>query len=436
MTSSSIRSLTGVRSSAWHHSDFSKVEFARSTTLTSIDFSCVLEHTLIASLIRMPSLTHLGAQVDSIDVISRAFQSSSSLSARPSPLISLKLNVFQEVDTKEIAQTISTHFPHLRTLHLDNTVDLSAFQPMLCLEDLECSRCEPLSLPDFTNFTTRMPSLTRLDVPTYLLPESWGLALASSCPHLTSLKLRQYPYLNVSSVFSSDAQALSPLPLTTLSLGGLVYMSTLKAIGHLLTLRSLSLEKCDDVFQLNGARAISHLPALAKLELRHPSGSTFGNETAALELLLQSLHMLEELHLQISALTEDIALSLAHHPSLTRLSLTVDFLPASTALTTIITESKSVSSFTIALAFGGRLQNMSLEHLQRNVHLLDTNLFDWCHGIGSGECERMKYTRNRPLLHNWQCICVLLASYRANMHSPIRDSMVVADDRCGELLAG
>jgi hypothetical protein len=33
-------------------------------------------------------------------------------------------------------------------------------------------------------------------------------------------------------------------------------------------------------------------------------------------------------------------------------------------------------------------------------------------------------TRNRCLLHNWQCICVLLASYRANVHSPIRDSIL------------
>jgi hypothetical protein len=32
--------------------------------------------------------------------------------------------------------------------------------------------------------------------------------------------------------------------------------------------------------------------------------------------------------------------------------------------------------------------------------------------------------RNRRALHNWQCVCVLLASYRANAHSPIRDSIL------------
>jgi hypothetical protein len=32
--------------------------------------------------------------------------------------------------------------------------------------------------------------------------------------------------------------------------------------------------------------------------------------------------------------------------------------------------------------------------------------------------------RNRRVLHNWQCVCVLLASYRANVCSPIRDSML------------
>jgi hypothetical protein len=45
----------------------------------------------------------------------------------------------------------------------------------------------------------------------------------------------------------------------------------------------------------------------------------------------------------------------------------------------------------------------------------------------SDACQQLKYkyeSRNRRLLHNWRCICVLLASYRANVHSPIRDSML------------
>lgn len=54
-----------------------------------------------------------------------------------------------------------------------------------------------------------------------------------------------------------------------------------------------------------------------------------------------------------------------------------------------------------------------------NVHLLDTDL------LCADPVLQYKYaTRNLRLLHNWQCICVLFASYRANAHSSICDSIL------------
>jgi hypothetical protein len=61
-----------------------------------------------------------------------------------------------------------------------------------------------------------------------------------------------------------------------------------------------------------------------------------------------------------------------------------------------------------------------LPALLRNVHLLQTNIF-------VSEEQSLKhqfFARNHRLLHNWQRVCVLLASYRANCASVIRDSVL------------
>lgn len=55
------------------------------------------------------------------------------------------------------------------------------------------------------------------------------------------------------------------------------------------------------------------------------------------------------------------------------------------------------------------------EHIQCALTLLREDLFASFSQLTS---------RNRRLLHNWQCISLLLASYRANVHSPIRDSII------------
>jgi hypothetical protein len=145
------------------------------------------------------------------------------------------------------------------------------------------------------------------------------------------------------------------------------------------------------------------------------------------ELLLQSFVLLEKLDLHLSLLTVDLARALAHHPSLSSLFLTATSIEDSSALSAILSTSKSISLFSFQLVnrYGIRIP---LKYMQHNVHLLATDVFGLC-DMDSDYVKglQMKYkheARNRRLLHNWQCICVLLASYRANKHSPIRDSVL------------
>lgn len=189
-------------------------------------------------------------------------------------------------------------------------------------------------------------------------------SLASSCPHLTHLAFHCACY----SVLSSDIEALYPLPLTTLSLGRpfhypKVDLHALQAIGRMLTLRSLALAYCcSPIFPMEGARALSSLSSLTQLTFKVDKV-----EDTAVELLLHSLPMLEHLDLTISGLTASLAHTLAHHPSLSHLSLSSKYRADPSK---IISESKSISSLTVE-----RSHHVSLDGLQKNVHLLHTNLF-------------------------------------------------------------
>jgi hypothetical protein len=140
-------------------------------------------------------------------------------------------------------------------LHLHELVTLNGLQCMPALQEFKCSWNVDSAGTDFDIFISRLPSLTRLELGMPSLFKHWGSALVSSCPHLTSLLLRS-PY---SDVFSSDIGALHSLPLTTLSLCARLDLSALQAIGHMSTLRSLSLLRCDAVFHMEGAHALCGL---------------------------------------------------------------------------------------------------------------------------------------------------------------------------------
>jgi hypothetical protein len=135
---------------------------------------------------------------------------------------------------------------------------------------------------------------------------------------------------------------------------------------------------------------------------------------------------LEELKLEVVALNDTLTHALAHHPSLRRLHLVPDRVFPSTALATLLSQSPSITSLKFQPAGFINLA-LRLQDVQRNVHLFNTNLFEWCSDVDRSERAQLMYrlsARNHRLLHNWCCICVFLASYRANAHSPIRDSIV------------
>jgi hypothetical protein len=305
---------------------------------------------------------------------------------------------------------------------------------MPCLQDFKCTLAKSIRTPDgFRLFLSCLPSLTRLDLDLDFRVgrrEGWGPALASSCPHLTSLRMcLSFPHRTI---LASDLEALLPLSLTSLMLYSNVDVSALQVIGRISTLRSLILEQCDAVFQLEGARALSNLTSLTLLDVkpREPH-----KESAhAISLLLASLGMLQDFSIPIEALTERLARSLALHPSLSRLHFheectlseaNLDYDNLSTAFS-LIYSSKFISSLTLEHSYLME-RFLRLDNLQGAVHLLETNLFELCVDVNDANRELLKYqheARNRRLLHNWCCICVLLASYRANRASVIRDSML------------
>jgi hypothetical protein len=274
------------------------------------------------------------------------------------------------------------------------------------------------------------------------MPPGWGAALASSCPHLTALSVhtfnkdysnRSFPANSVlnfipalSPTLTSDIQALRSLALVTLDLEENVDVTMLQAIGQMSSLRCLALRGCNAAFEREGVLALSRLHELTKLTLT-PGDRMKNSKDApeAVEILLRSLLKLENLDLQVSFLAIGLARALAHHHCLSSLSmcLAVTGIAETSAVATLLSESKSISS----LKFPFCCVHVPLKCLQGNVHILDTNLFFGCTSLEVTErkqLQRLHEARNRRLLHNWQCISVLLASYRANAHSPIRDSML------------
>jgi hypothetical protein len=272
-------------------------------------------------------------------------------------------------------------------------------------------------------------SLTKLDLSVddnASLPTGWGTALASSphaCKQLTDLTV-----IDSFAIEHSELLSLRALPLIRLRLGVSqpepmgIDGPCLRAIGQLNTLRELDLGMCPVVFNTVGAREITRLQALERLSLQgmmDPDANIACiNPPIEKSLCMYAtLPSLTHLTLIETHVSECAASAFDHHPLLSTLrierSTTTDeaicALLSSSSLTSLhFPTTNSIHSDTCSSA------------LQRNTRLLDTDLFPSEHHLAGS-----KYlSRNRRLLHNWQCICVLLASYRANHASVIRHSML------------
>jgi hypothetical protein len=105
--------------------------------------------------------------------------------------------------------------------------------------------------------------------------------------------------------------------------------------------------------------------------------------------------------------------SVAHLPPfLTRLSLSECKISESAAAALLRSEIQSLHLKPALPA-----SKVMCDALHENTKVIDTNI------VEDPVCTAC-IMRNRRSLHNWRCVCVLLASYRANCHSPIRDSIL------------
>jgi hypothetical protein len=200
----------------------------------------------------------------------------------------------------------------------------------------------------------------------------------------------------------------------------------MQVISHIQTLTRLHLDCASVAFTEAGARELSHLQKLQHLSLsaqrRKPMDmgpDSKGLQDTFIEIEekatqhLNSLPSLTRLALYNVHLPDFFGTSFAVHPLLSRLNLHCS--TTVNAVQSLIIRSSSLSEI---YAFVDR--RPILRYLQNNTHILRTNLF-----LSANEGEQWRHeARNRRLLHNWQCISVLLASYRANEHSVIRDSIL------------
>jgi hypothetical protein len=276
-----------------------------------------------------------------------------------------------------------------------------------------------LFMPDdasLSAFLSRLPSLVSLS---FIIEPSASSDLfpliASTCPKLTSLTISLPPHF--------DLLALSSLPLTHLSIIPLGHEDTisdecLRNITEIRTLTELSLRFCVAAFTEAGARLLARLPSLTKLNLTQRSESVI--EEQALRAWA-SIPTLTTLHLISVNLPGTFGSAFAEYPHLSTLYLDHCGGLSDSSLATLFLLSSSLTNITVETGMSDPHEfDTLLPYLPHNTHILDTNLFP----PSAHKQQHQHESRNRRLLHNWQCSCVLLASYRANEASVIRDSML------------
>lgn len=413
-------------------------ELTQSTSLRTLTIHATVPCSSFRACLSMRALTELTTGQFNYALIpcykptnlpSVAFPSSSTL---PSSLTSLCCYFPTFYFSADAARCVATRLPELRSFTA--CADYSALAPLASLPHLEHLDLY-IHNPTFRNtffplghvsalraFAVRAPhSLTSLHLTSYEedIPDGWGRSLAS-CASLTSLHLAFS-----TTVLADDVCALSSLSLTDLDLRfAQIGVDVLQAIAQIWTLKRVNLDNCKAGFSVDsGARALASLPQLEEISLHATLGratewGTFDPHTIerALGVFIRECspsltHLLTNIRIR-----DTEAEPLARLPSLTSLDIRENLL-SNTTLATLLSRSPSLSHLKIhdAFAWEPHPDSVALQKfLHANVHLTETNL--------DGATPYL--ARNRRLLHNWQCICVLLASYRANAHSPIRDSIL------------
>jgi hypothetical protein len=174
-----------------------------------------------------------------------------------------------------------------------------------------------------------------------------------------------------------------------------------------------------------GAHALSDESHYSELAVARPANERHQECEEAMQILV-SKPSLTSLTLDSVQLTETLAHALAQHPFLSTLIIINSPFPNLRPLFTLLSSSSLTDvSLESCQSFDAEQCLRTFAALgHTNVHLLNVI-------VGGGRAPLLTHSqiyaytsRNRRLLHNWQCICVLLASYRANHLSSIRDSML------------
>jgi hypothetical protein len=281
---------------------------------------------------------------------------------------------------------------------------------------------------------SNFPRLTSLNLFITSLPSGWGAVLALACRNLANIYISWEGKSGLK--LASDIEALKHSSLHSLQLWGFdfhdaftVRADVVQACGQLTTLHSLSLSHCDAVFSVDGVAALRALPSLTELDVSPKTEIAPGSAMEqGLITLLHSLPNLFIFFLRVPVLALRVAHAIAHHPSISCLIL--GFASADDkALSTIVSESTSITvlEFMPSYFCSNRprsLPRLTPAQLAVNPHItsIDPRLI-----VDTPKANKQAdriLMRNLRVRHNWQCICVLLASYRANAHSLIRDSIL------------
>lgn len=259
-------------------------------------------------------------------------------------------------------------------------------------------------VPDVFRSVAANPSLTSLQYSLWpeALQPGWGAILARS-PSLQELSMKAPDPISPDLVSPAHVRTLTSL---TLRITHPTQLSTedFTAITSMSSLHSLRLDNLSSLHHTH-ATLLARLVSLEELHLSGLRLRLSSRVTAAIATIPSLRTFLLECPLPILALR-----SLLTHPTLHTLHITsVDISPSNEWSSEPNTRT-------------GRVER----DICNNTTLLSfsVGLPEFCPPAIPAQLLSRICTRNRRQLHQWQCITLLLASYRANRASRIRDSIL------------
>jgi hypothetical protein len=197
-------------------------------------------------------------------------------------------------------------------------------------------------------------------------------------------------------------------------------------LSHISTLTALSITLSPQfsgdlpTATLASIHALARLPHLQRLTL--PLHYTRHRFNESLAVALVSLPSLTHLNVDYLYFSPQVATAITQNVYLSELHFREPFINNEDALRILLRDTKTLTSLHIIDRADCVLSSFATElrkHLSHN-----TSLISFSHTDMPQEQIASVLARNRRVLYNWQCTCVLVAAYRANRASVIRDSIL------------